>query len=68
MSTLIMNNPNTEGIKLPDEDEIFKVVQHADDITVFIRNNQGFNVLKDIVNVYCGGSGSRINHDKTAVL
>ena len=68
MSTLIINNPNIEGIKLPDHDEIFKVVQHADDITIFIRNNQDVNVLKDIFNVYCGGSGSRIHYDKTAVL
>ena len=44
------------------------MVQHADDTSIFITNNQEFDVLDNVLKIYSEGSGSRINKQKSQGL
>ena len=45
-----------------------KLVQHADDTTIFITKDNEFNTVDNIVNTYIKGSGSKMNVTKTKGL
>ena len=68
LANLIRSNNNIKGIELPGQQVNFKVVQHADDTSIFITDNKDFNYLKKVFYTYSEGSGSKINIQKTQGL
>lgn len=62
----IKSDPNIKGINI-NSNEI-KSVQHADDLTITVRDDISFiNTLK-IVHEFCDHAGSKINVSKTEFL
>ena len=45
-----------------------KIIQHADDISIFITDPNDFHELTNILYTYSEGSGSKINKSKTKGL
>ena len=56
------------GIPLPNVDCSLKLIQHADDTTIFVTDNDDFNVLEKVFQIYSHGSGSKINIHKSQGL
>ena len=46
----------------------FKIVQHADDTSIFVTDNKDFTNLEKCFYIYSEGSGSKINNQKTQGL
>ena len=68
LASLIRSNNNLNGIKTPDGQNSIKIIQHADDTTIFISKNSDFDNIKQILNTYCQGIGSKLNVNKTKGL
>ena len=68
LGTLIRSNSSLIGIQLPGGTERLKLIQHADDTTVFISKDDDFPVIKEVLCKYCNGSGSKVNTSKTMGL
>ena len=56
------------GIPLPNVDCSLKLIQHADDTTIFVTDNDDFNVIEKVFQIYSLGSGSKINIHKSQGL
>ena len=63
LANLIRND--IRGISLPNTDRTLKLIPHADDTTIFITEDEDFNVLKKVFTIYSKGTGSRINIHKS---
>ena len=68
LSLPIRNNTLIKGIKIPNQREEFKMLQHADDCTNFIIDSNSFAHLQKEYEAFGRASGSKINHDKTEKL
>lgn len=68
LGTLIRINNGLHGIQCPGGTECVKIIQHADDATVFISKESDFQVITDVLCNYCKGSGSKVNTSKTTGL
>ena len=68
LACLIRNNNNIKGFVLPDSSQTLNLIQHADDTTIFLTNNNDFDVLDEVFTVYSRGSGSKINVGKSQGL
>ncbi len=68
LGTLIRSNCKLQGIHFPGSIECIKLIQHADDTTVFFSKDNDFDALKDVLCKYCNGSGSKVNTSKTMGL
>ena len=68
LANLFRINNRIKGIEIPDALEKIKLVQHADDTTIFVSDNTDFDVINEILNIYCQGSGSKLNTTKTKGL
>ena len=68
LASLIRNNKDFNGFNPPDIPGSIKLVQHADDTTIFISKDKEFNVVNNIINIYSKGSGSKINVTKSKGL
>ena len=66
LACLIRNNIN--GIALPNSELFIKIVQHADDTTIFVENDLDFVELEKVFTVYSKSTGSKINVQKTQGL
>ena len=65
---MIRSHNSINGIVLPEQKLTFKIVQHADDMSIFVTRNNEFSVLKGILYTYSEGSGSKINVEKSQGL
>ena len=65
LACLIRTNKTIKGIRLPGTVECQKLIQHADDTTIFITENKDFEALESIFQIYSEGSGSKINKEKS---
>ena len=70
LACLIRKNILIKGIDIPNSNnnETLKIVQHADDTTLFVTRDNEFDVLNDIFHTYSKGSGSKINFQKSQGL
>lgn len=68
LANLIRSSNCIKGVNLPGQEVTFKVVQHADDTTIFVTDNKEFTMLEKIFYTYSEGSGSKINVQKTQGL
>ena len=68
LASLVRNNCNLRGIFTPHGESSVRLIQHADDTNLFISNNSEFDVIQNILNIYCKGSGSKLNIDKSKGL
>ena len=57
LANLLKTNNNLNGIVTPCVEDSIRLIQHADDTTLFVSNDCEFPVICDILNVYCKGSG-----------
>ena len=65
---MISRNPELEGIRISKEQEGFKIIQHGDDLTIFIRRDQDFEILTEIMNTYCEGTGSKSTENSGSLV
>ena len=63
----IQNNPQIDGLKIPNYKHEIKVLTHADDIKVMVRNDRSYCELRKETKTFGVISGSKINEDKTEV-
>ena len=68
LASLVRNNRNLRGIVTPDGESSVRLIQYADDTNLFISNKSEFDVIQNILNIYCKGSGSKLNIDKSRGL
>ena len=68
LAALIRNNGDLNGIASPKGECNIRLIQHADDTSLFISNNNEFSVINNILDNYSKGSGSKINHAKSKML
>ena len=68
LASLIRFENNLKGIIIPRTKYTVKLVQHADDTTVFLTNNEEFPKLTNILKIFSEGTGSKINQQKTTGL
>ena len=68
LASTIRNNKQFEGIVSPYGKCNMKLIQHADDTTIFIGNNGDFKIINDLLTMYCKGSGSKMNASKSKGL
>ena len=68
LAALVRNNSALKGIVLPDGQSCVKIIQHADDTSLFVGNDNDFRVIDGIFSVYSKGSGSKINVEKSKGL
>ena len=65
----IRNNPDIEGFLLPGARGLcYKVGVYADDTTCIVKSYRSLQILFDMINVYEGGSGARLNVAKTEAM
>ena len=65
----IRNNPDIEGFLLPGARGLcYKVGVYADDTTCIVKSYRSLQVLFNMINVYEGGSGARLNIAKTEAM
>ena len=65
----IRNNPDIEGFLLPGARGLcYKVGVYADDTTCIVKSYRSLQVLFNMINVYEGGSGARLNVAKTEAM
>ena len=60
----IRRNLQNYGMSLPGSDRILTVSAYADDVTVFVSSNKGFQVLNDIYTIYSRASSACLNLNK----
>ena len=63
LATAIRNRSDIQSIRI-DQDE-FKLVQYADDLTVFVPNIESAKQIFDLLNLFETCSGLRVNYSKT---
>ena len=68
LSLEIKQNKNIDGIPMPGTKNKLKVMQYADDTTIFVRNPDSINELFKILNNFEQATGSNINKTKTKGL
>ena len=65
----VRNNPDIEGFLLPGARGLcYKVGVYADDTTCIVKSYRSLQVLFNMINVYEGGSGARLNVAKTEAM
>ncbi|KAK6165442.1 hypothetical protein SNE40_022369 [Patella caerulea] len=68
LNTLIKSNENIKGFAVPGCDYNSTVFQHADDTTLSLSNLDSVNEALSTVEIYCSGSGGKINAEKSELL
>ena len=62
-------NPDIEGFLLPGTRGLcYKVGLYADDTTCIVESYRSLQLLFNMINVYEGGSGARLNVSKTEAM
>ena len=64
----ITQNVNIHGIKPHNSELELKSVQHADDLTVILKDILSLNETLDTINKFCEHAGSKININKTECI
>uniref|UniRef100_A0A8B9HSV8 Reverse transcriptase domain-containing protein n=1 Tax=Astyanax mexicanus TaxID=7994 RepID=A0A8B9HSV8_ASTMX len=64
----IKNDNNIEGIQTKEKSSKLKLTAYADDITVFIKNQNELNVVNEHFKRYERVAGAKINLDKTEAV
>ena len=64
----INNNKNIKGLKIPNFLEEIKSLQHADDTTVILENENSYYHLNNEIKKFEKISGSKINDNKLQIL
>ena len=65
LANLIQNNPNIEGLYLPEHKEPSKISQYADDALLMLLGEHSVQEAFKMINIYEQGSGSKLNLNKT---
>jgi len=61
----INNEKQIKGIVLENEEVHQKIFQYADDTTLFLKDFKSIEKAMLILGKYCGGTGAKVNNDKT---
>ena len=64
----ITQNVNIHGIKPHNSELELKSVQHADDLTVILKDILSLNETLETINKFCEHAGSKININKTECI
>ena len=65
LSTAIRGNPKIQGITVNNDN--FKISQYADDTTLFLKNNESWIAVQELLRQYESISGLTINQSKTVI-
>ena len=60
----LRENNNIPGIKINDSTEI-KTIQHADDLTLSLKNEESLNASLNVIRLFCNITGTKVNIAKT---
>lgn len=60
----IRNNPNIKGVPLPGG-EVLKLSQYADDLILYVADDNSLGEALGVLDHFCVASGSKINKKKT---
>lgn len=63
-----LQNSKIKGFKIEGMEEKLVTLLFADDTTVFLSKEDGFDKLKEILDMWCRASGAKFNIKKTKVL
>lgn len=66
MSIKIKNEPNISGISINDKEIIN--IQHADDLTLALKDKNSLDLSLKIINEFCNHAGSKININMTECI
>ena len=61
----IHENVNIQGFELENTHKEIKTVQHADDLTVLLKNAQSLQYTLSTIREFCSHAGSKVNIEKT---
>ena len=64
----IHDNANIQGFELESLHEEIKTVQHADDLTVLLKNAQSLSHTLSTIREFCLHAGSKVNIEKTECI
>ncbi|XP_047135267.1 uncharacterized protein LOC124812522 [Hydra vulgaris] len=64
----INKNTGIDGVPIPGSMKPLKVMQYADNTTIFVRNPSSIDVLFEILTNFEKATGSNINKEKTKAL
>jgi len=64
----INNEKQIKGIVLENEEVHQKIYQYADDTTLFLKDFKSIDKAMLILGKYCGGTGAKVNNDKTEYM
>ena len=64
----INKNENIQGFQLSNLHKEFKTAQHADDLTVMLRNIMSLSHALDTIKEFCKHAGSKVNIEKTECI
>ena len=64
----IHDNANIQGFELESLHEEIKTVQHADDLTVLLKNAQSLSHTLSTIREFCLHAGSKVNIKKTECI
>ena len=63
----LRENNNIPGIKINDSTEI-KTIQHADDLTLSLKNVESLDASLDVIRLFCNITGTKANIAKTQCI
>lgn len=64
----IRSNKDINGFKIKEMKQEIKIVQHADDCTIPIKNEKSLQIALNTIDIFCKHSGLKLNKDKTECL
>ncbi len=67
LSAMIRNSA-IEGYKIPRCEEILKAVLFADDTTIYLSEDDDFQTLQDVLDVWCSAAKARFDIGKTEII
>ena len=65
---LLRHNLSQCNLKIPEVNLNVSVSAYADDVTVFISNNNGFDIIQDVFKIYSKSSNACLNYNKSKGL
>lgn len=68
LGLIVKNCKEIKGIEINRGKELNKIYQYADDTTIIVENLQSVKNVMDKINLYCQGSGAKINEEKTEYM
>ena len=68
LAEFIRNSASIKGLKLPNSDKILKIIQYADDTTIFVADVKELNAILCSFRIYENATGAKVNVEKTEGL